>query len=158
MTNQLLTLNAVFHSADANDPLAVAFERRGTEALSRMPAELRDLPRKEVPLRVRNIVGLDALRSLFAPSESTAPAASDSDLQLPAIANLADLIEELGQSDHGLVMVMGKGGVGKTTVAAAVAIGLVKRGIPVHLTTTDPAQHIHETSPGRDARPPCQLH
>jgi arsenite-transporting ATPase len=145
MTNQVLALNAVFQATDANDPLAVAFERRGADALSRMPAELRDLPRKEVPLRVRNIVGLDALRSLFVPSESPAPAAADSDLRLPAIANLADLIEELGQSDHGLVMVMGKGGVGKTTVAAAVAIGLVKRGIPVHLTTTDPAQHIHET-------------
>jgi len=64
---------------------------------------------------------------------------------MPGTASLADLIEELGQSDHGLVMVMGKGGVGKTTVAAAVAIGLAERGFPIHLTTTDPAQHIHET-------------
>ena len=145
MTNQLLALNGVFHAADDSDPLAVAFERRGTEALARMPAELRDLPREEVPLRVNNIVGLDALRSLFMATESIALVATEPDLQLPDIASLADLIGELGQSDHGLVMVMGKGGVGKTTVAAAVAIGLAKQGIPVHLTTTDPAQHIHET-------------
>ena len=145
MTNQLLALNAVFHAADTHDPLAVAFERRGTEALSRMPIELRDLPRKEVPLRVKNIVGLVALRSLFSPAEALVPLASAPDLQLPNIASLADLTEELGRSDHGLVMVMGKGGVGKTTVAAAVAIGLAKQGFPVHLTTTDPAQHIHET-------------
>ena len=58
---------------------------------------------------------------------------------------LADLVDELSRSDHGLVMVMGKGGVGKTTVAAAVAVSLAKRGMPVHLTTTDPAQHIWET-------------
>ena len=145
MTNQLLALNGIFHAADDSDPLAVAFERRGTEALARMPAELRDLPRVVVPLRVNNIVGLDALRSLFMATESIALVATEPDLQLPDIASLADLIGELGQSDHGLVMVMGKGGVGKTTVAAAVAIGLAKQGFPVHLTTTDPAQHIHET-------------
>ena len=61
------------------------------------------------------------------------------------ISCLADLVDELSLSEHGLVMVMGKGGVGKTTVAAAVAVSLAKRGMPVHLTTTDPAQHISET-------------
>ena len=61
------------------------------------------------------------------------------------ISCLADLVDELSRSDHGLIMVMGKGGVGKTTVAAAVAVSLAKRGMPVHLTTTDPAQHIWET-------------
>jgi arsenite-transporting ATPase len=145
MTNQLLTLNCVFHAADTNDRLAVAVESRGAEALSGMPAELHHLRRVDVPLQVKNIVGLNALRSLFTPMESVSIVESARDLQIPDIASLADLIEELGQSDHGLVMVMGKGGVGKTTVAAAVAIGLAKLGFPVHLTTTDPAQHIHET-------------
>jgi arsenite-transporting ATPase len=60
------------------------------------------------------------------------------------VSSLADLIDELAHVDHGLVMVMGKGGVGKTTVAAAIAVALAKRGLPIHLTTTDPAQHIRE--------------
>jgi arsenite-transporting ATPase len=37
---------------------------------------------------------------------------------------------------------MGKGGVGKTTVAAAIALELARRGHPVHLSTTDPAAHV----------------
>jgi arsenite-transporting ATPase len=61
------------------------------------------------------------------------------------VSPLADVVDDLGSSKSGLVMVMGKGGVGKTTVAAAVAVSLAKRGVPVHLTTTDPAQHIWET-------------
>lgn len=73
-------------------------------------------------------------------------AGSPAPVDLPQdISHLADLVDELSRSDHGLVMVMGKGGVGKTTVAAAVAVSLAKRGVRTHLTTTDPAQHIWET-------------
>src|SRR5690606_5944078 len=57
-------------------------------------------------------------------------------------AGLDAMVDELAQPGRGLIMVMGKGGVGKTTVAAAVAVGLVKRGHKVHLTTTDPAAHV----------------
>jgi len=45
-------------------------------------------------------------------------------------------------------MLMGKGGVGKTTLAAAVAVELAHRGFPVHLTTSDPAAHLTETLEG----------
>ena len=145
MTNQLLVINGVFHATDRNDPLAVAVERRGVEALSHSPEELASLPRAEIPLIGSNIVGLDALRSLFTPLQR-ADAGPSGPVALPQdISCLADLVDELSRSDHGLVMVMGKGGVGKTTVAAAVAVSLAKRGMPVHLTTTDPAQHIWET-------------
>jgi arsenite-transporting ATPase len=144
MKNQLLVINSVFVATDRNDPLATAFERRGAEALLHIPEEVASLPRAEIPLIGSNIVGLDALRSLFTPlqrgdSSPSGPVALPQD-----ISRLADLVDELGQSDHGLIMVMGKGGVGKTTVAAAVAVSLAKRGMPVHLTTTDPAQHIWE--------------
>jgi arsenite-transporting ATPase len=145
MTNQLLVINGVFHASDHNDPLAAAFERRGAEALLHIPEEVASLPRAEIPLIGSNIVGLDALRSLFLPLQR-ADASASGPVALPQdIACLADLVDELSRSDHGLVMVMGKGGVGKTTVAAAVAVSLAKRGMPVHLTTTDPAQHIWET-------------
>ena len=144
MTNQILVINGVFRAADRNDALAAAFERRGAEALSRIPAEIASLPRAEIALRGTNIIGLDALKSMFAPQQASVGSIGPTVLPRDT-SYLVDLVEELGKSDHGLVMVMGKGGVGKTTVAAAVAVSLAKRGMPVHLTTTDPAQHIWET-------------
>jgi arsenite-transporting ATPase len=142
MTNQLLSLNGIFHATDTSDPLAVAVERRGSEAISRMPNELLELRRTEIPLLGWNIVGVDRLRLLFAQLHSTVVAPSEPVVLPSGITSFSDLIGELGHTDHGLIMVMGKGGVGKTTVAAAVAVVLAKRGAPVHLTTTDPAQHI----------------
>jgi arsenite-transporting ATPase len=86
------------------------------------------------------MVGLPALRSVW--SEDVAiPPASAAEVALPA-APLSALVDELERAGHGLVMVMGKGGVGKTTIAAALAVALAKRGHPVHLTTTDPAAHL----------------
>ncbi len=74
MTNQLLVINGVFHATDRDDRLAAAFERRGAEALSQIPEDLARLPRTEIPLLGSNIVGLDALRSMFAPrSEQMSP-------------------------------------------------------------------------------------
>lgn len=145
MTNQLLVINSVFVATDRNDPLAAAFERRGAEALLHIPEEVASLPRAEIPLIGSNIVGLDALRSLFTPQQRADFGPSGQVAFPQGISRFADLVDELSRSDHGLVMVMGKGGVGKTTVAAAVAVALAKRGMPVHLTTTDPAQHIWET-------------
>ena len=145
MTNQLLALNGVFHATDPGDPLAGAIGRRAAEAMSHMPDQLRDLRRIEVPLVGANIVGLDTLRLLFGRSQPTAIALNEPIVLPSGISGLGDLIGELAKSDQGLVMVMGKGGVGKTTVAAAVAVALARRGLSVHLTTTDPAQHIRET-------------
>jgi arsenite-transporting ATPase len=145
MGKQLLIINGVFHAADGSDPLAVAFERRQADALSRIPPELAQLPRVEVPLLGRNVVGLDALRLVLAPSEPASPGSAGSTDLPPDVSPLSELVDELGRAEHGLIMVMGKGGVGKTTVAAAVAVALARRGLPVHLTTTDPAQHIRET-------------
>ncbi len=62
--------------------------------------------------------------------------------------NVQDLFDGIAEPRHGLVMVMGKGGVGKTTIAAAIAVELASRGLPVHLTTSDPASHLAETLNG----------
>ncbi len=45
-------------------------------------------------------------------------------------------------------MLMGKGGVGKTTMAAAIAVSLADKGFDVHLTTSDPAAHLSTTLNG----------
>ena len=144
MQNQLLVINGIFHASDRHDPLAVNFERRQMEALAHIPEVLSPLQRAEVPLVGNNIVGLEALRSLLTSTPWT-PAFDLEPIVLPVCSSLADLIDELSAPNQGLIMVMGKGGVGKTTVAAAVAVSLANRGLPVHLTTTDPAQHVRET-------------
>jgi arsenite-transporting ATPase len=146
LTHQELVINAIFHALDPGDKLAASFERRGAQALANMPAVLKSLPRSEIPLRGQNIVGLAALRAFLLPTpESPAPA---SDAVLPSgVRDMHALVEELAAAGNGLVMVMGKGGVGKTTVAAAIAVALAGRGKEVNLTTTDPAQHLLETLP-----------
>ena len=149
MTNQQLVINGVFRAADQRDPLAAAVERRGAEALARMPSELSKLPRSAIPLHGRNIVGREALRTFFAATPESSSSAPAVTLPDAGLMDLRALVDELAAGSHGLIMVMGKGGVGKTTVAAAVAVALAHRGKAVHLTTTDPAQHLVETLPER---------
>lgn len=146
LANQRLAINGVFHASQQDDPTATAIEALGTEAMAHMPDALARLPRDEVPLRAFDTVGLPALRALLgggapapqAPENSTTQAAQ---AVLPA-EPLSRMADELAAVGHGLIMVMGKGGVGKTTIAAALAVGLVQRGHSVHLTTTDPAAHV----------------
>lgn len=148
LRNHVLLVNGVFRATDAGDPLAGALEARGRRALAERPPGLRGLPAIEVTLRAHNVLGVDALRGLLRPARPgdearTTPPITDADL--PA---LGGMIDEVAAAGHGLVMVMGKGGVGKTTVAAAIAVELASRGLPVHLTTTDPAAHLVEALGG----------
>jgi len=146
LTNQRLVINAVFEAGDRSDAVAVALEQRGRAAIARMPDALRSLPTDRVPLRPFHVVGLPALRALLGgPGEIAAPVAAGS---APALPPLAALFDELAAPGRGLIMVMGKGGVGKTTIAAAVAVELAARGLPVHLSTTDPAAHLASTLAG----------
>ena len=148
LTNQDLVINAIYRAIDAQDPLAVAVERRGAQALAAMPPELSPLPRSDIPLRGQNIVSVNALRSFLSAAPEILPPASAAAASLPpGLMELRALVDDLATTGHGLVMVMGKGGVGKTTIAAAVAVALAHRGNMVSLTTTDPAQHLVETLP-----------
>ena len=143
MNNQLLVLNAVCAPAATQDAVARALAERGRAALASMPDGLGALPRVDIPLLADSPMGLDFLRGMFTPrhpsaSKRMAPRAR------PRLASpsLADLIDEIVRGGPGVVMTMGKGGVGTTTVAAAVAAELARRGLSVHLTTTDPAAHV----------------
>lgn len=126
------------------DGLAAAIGRREQEALSTLPDVLKTLPMDLIALKPFNLVGLDALRGLFT---DIAPIDAPEEIEAQPLAapDLASLVEEIASDGHGLVMLMGKGGVGKTTLAAAIAIELAERGLPVHLTTSDPAAHLAET-------------
>lgn len=138
--NLRLIINGLF-TATSDDPVALAMDRRSTDALLAMPAGLGALPRTVVPFLPRGTVGLDALRAIVEPASVTTPC-RPSDASTPLPAGLGALINELAAAGHGVVMTMGKGGVGKTTVAAAIAVALARRGLKVHLSTTDPAAHV----------------
>jgi arsenite-transporting ATPase len=144
LSNQILVVNGRFHATDATDVVAVALERDQDEALAAMPASLTKLPRDEIPLLGFDIVGLAALRALLSSSNPPPPpiATGDQTAEPVELPGLDRLVEDIAQGAHGLIMVMGKGGVGKTTIAAAIAVGLTKRGHAVHLSTTDPAAHV----------------
>ena len=149
LTRQHLIINAVLPTPlDDTDPLEIAIYRREQAAIASLPAELRDLPLDQVELKATNMVGVDALGALFTTNETMPPTAVAVPIESFTEAPLADLIDQLATQDHGLIMCMGKGGVGKSTIAAAIAVALVGRGHKVHLTTTDPAGHLSQTLGG----------
>ena len=141
LTNQLLAINGRFRAADAGDAVASAIAREQEETLAAMPDILAALPRAEFPLLGVDMVGLPALRALMSPVPPSPAAVEDGDMP-PDLPGLSKLVDEIASGERGLIMVMGKGGVGKTTIAAAIAVGLAARGHAVHLTTTDPAAHL----------------
>jgi len=153
LREQYVVVNAVMPRPDDGDELATAVYRREQSVLGDLPAVLRPLPTDVLDLKGENMVGVDALGSLFEAGDMAAlpgeDAMSSRPVGIPAGADtLAGLVDQLAVQEHGLIMVMGKGGVGKTTIAAAIAVALAERGLPVHLTTTDPAAHLSETLAG----------
>ena len=142
LLNQRLIVNGVFDATDRMDPSALALEARGKSAMAGLSAGLATLARTSVPLFARSLVGVPALRLMLygEPDDTALPAPSVR--ATPHLPALFALMPEIAASGHGVVMTMGKGGVGKTTVAAAVALELARLGHRVHLTTTDPAAHV----------------
>ena len=149
LSQQHLVINGVF-PADAvgQDALAAAIVRREQATLADIPPALQALPRDQIALKPFNLVGLDALRHLLADAASPGPLDATALPATLAAPDLAALVDDIAADGHGLVMVMGKGGVGKTTLAAAIAVELAHRGLPVHLSTSDPAAHLAETLEG----------
>ena len=144
--NQRLALNGVFGASDRSDTLALALEDRQRQALEGIPSALGALARTTIPLLPFAPLGVEALARVF-DSGAHAPDAPAA-LAPPApkgTQRLETLVDELAAPGHGLIMTMGKGGVGKTTIAAAIAVELARRGHPVHLSTTDPAAHVAQT-------------
>lgn len=143
MSNAHLVVNGVLPDGVVGDPIGAALRRREEAAWAVAPRVLETLPRTEVALRPFDIVGVNALRDLTGAGAPDRAAAAVTVPELPASARrLGELVDEIEAGGPCLVMTMGKGGVGKTTVAAAVAVGLAQRGHTVLLTTTDPAGHL----------------
>ncbi len=147
--NQRLILNGVFRATEPGGAVAVALEGRCREALAGMPAGLAELARIEIPLLGYAPMGVENLKSVFGGAvrrrQTTGAVRQEGgEGDVP----LAGLIDEIEAKGRGVVMTMGKGGVGKTTIASAIAIELARRGHRVHLSTTDPAAHVAATVGG----------
>jgi len=147
LANQLLLINGYFEPVDETDPFAQKMKAMADEILENMPERLKAMKQVIFPLRPYNLLGIDKLRKVFEPldkeeikNNSGSILTEQHESEMPGLEEMVDDI--IGHKEHGLVMTMGKGGVGKTTIAAAIALRIAQKGYPVHLTTTDPAAHL----------------
>jgi arsenite-transporting ATPase len=149
ITNQHLVLNGILTASAGDDPIAQAMVTRQQEALRTMPPLLRETPTVAVPLMALELTGVAALRQLADTTGQTMPASTTAKTgEVPdasAIQGLEELVRQVEADGPGVIMLMGKGGVGKTTLAAALAVALAHAGHRVHLSTTDPAAHVEQT-------------
>ncbi|MDF2874095.1 MAG: arsenite-activated ATPase ArsA [Sporomusa sp.] len=137
VTNQALVINGVLAAYDDN--ISESLYHKQEQALAAMPPALASLTTYQIPLRAYNITGIDNVRALLTQDHYVV---RNEKLQAQNIPKLIDVIDDLYTSNKKVIFTMGKGGVGKTTIAAAIAMGLAARGKKVHLTTTDPAAHL----------------
>ena len=151
LAHQHLLVNGVFDSSEHADATAIALAQRHADALSSIPPALASLPRDSLPLLAGAPMGSAGLRDLLRGRSSSSDVARDS--AIAPSTSLIEIADRLAERGHGLVMTMGKGGVGKTTIAAALAVELARRGLPVTLSTTDPAAHLHQTLGASDGLP-----
>lgn len=138
--NQILLVNGLLTIYD--DKISKAYYEKQKESLEKMPENLKKLQNYLIPLRGYNITGISNLRALFDEDTYTE---KTFDKEIKIDKKLKDIIDDLYKNNKKVIFTMGKGGVGKTTVAAAIALGLSKKGKKVHLTTTDPADHLKYT-------------
>lgn len=152
MSNQILIVNGVFIAASSSpDRLARSLQEKSRTTLARIPNPLSGLPTYFVSLKAFNTVGIEALRNLLNIGQRASigeVSGAKMSSSIKPTFSLEKLADELANQDSGLVLVMGKGGVGKTTVAASLAVAVAKRGKKVHLSTTDPAAHLAQTIEG----------
>jgi arsenite-transporting ATPase len=148
--NQCLVVNGNFETGCPDDVTAQAMQQRGLSALNAAGELISSMPSFIVPLRPINILGINGLRVLLSGDvQGKCVKADESGWTPPEMESLEDLVASMEQQGNGVIMTMGKGGVGKTTVAAAIAVMLARRGHSVHLSTTDPAAHVAQTLHGK---------
>ncbi|MBT2579849.1 arsenical pump-driving ATPase [Bacillus sp. ISL-8] len=140
VSNQFLLVNGILKDYVQNDDVSNALFKRQSSALENMAEELKNLPTYEIPLVPFNVTGIENMRKLVQPMENLS--ISNEEANAISIPSLQTLITSLSESGKRVIFTMGKGGVGKTTIASAIAVGLAEKGHHVHLTTTDPAAHI----------------
>ncbi|WP_346929685.1 arsenical pump-driving ATPase [Clostridium sp.] len=137
VNNQILVINGVIKEHDDN--ISNAIYNKQQDALNDMPEGIKNIETFEIPLRPYNVTGIENVRAFL--KENKIKINSEK-LNVTHIPKLNSIVEDLYKSNKKVIFTMGKGGVGKTTIAATIALGLAKKGKKVHLTTTDPAAHL----------------
>ena len=137
INNQILIINGLLSGHD--DEVSEAFYKKQKESLDKMPEGIKDLETYFIPLRGYNLNSIENLRSLLIEDKDYN---SDVDININENTRLKDIVDDLYKNEKKVIFTMGKGGVGKTTIASAIAKGLRDKGQKVHLTTTDPANHL----------------
>ena len=134
--NQILVINGVLEKYD--DDLSESIFNKQKLALENMPDILTEFDTYTIALRSYNINGIDSIRNLLKKDQI-----NEQKMEVEGkLFNLDDVVSDLVKNNRKVIFTMGKGGVGKTTIASSVALKLSKLGKKVHLATTDPADHI----------------
>ena len=137
--NQMFVVNGVLEAA--NDKVSTQMKQKQEKALENMPASFVKERTYYLPLRAYNITGLENIRAMIDSDKLSA----GHEKVTATIQSLGAVIGDVYTSGKKVIFTMGKGGVGKTTIAAAIALGLASKGLKVHLATTDPAAHLKFT-------------
>lgn len=140
ISNQMLIINGLLQKHNGDDEVSSAFYQRQRNALKQIPENLKEITMHSLPYVPYSLTGIENLRNLFKPFEVST--SLDMEHQAVNLPGLKAVIDDFSTNGTKLIFTMGKGGVGKTTVASAIAVGLVEKGHRVHLTTTDPAAHL----------------
>lgn len=138
--NQILIINGVLKQLDKNDSVSSQLHERQQKALQSMPAELSGYPLYHVPLRSYNLSSIANIRRMLY-SDSLSNEVNYKPVAAPK--DVDEMVDDLYTSGKRVIFTMGKGGVGKTTLATEIALKLTRLGAKVHLTTTDPANHLN---------------
>lgn len=136
--NQKLIVNGLLENP--TDTISQTYYDIQQESLKQMPENLKNLPTFEIPLRPYNLASIESIGLLLSEEQ---PEIIHEEVQSQEFPRLQTVIDDLYNTNKRVVFTMGKGGVGKTTIAASIAKGLVEKGKKVHLTTTDPAAHLN---------------
>lgn len=139
IANQILIINGMLVDCNREDIMSYNLYYKQQAAINNLPKQLSKLTTFMIPLRAYNIIGIHSIRNMLDNEEISI---IKEELNVNNALKLKDLIDDLYISKKKVIFTMGKGGVGKTTMASAIALGLSNKGIKVHLTTTDPANHL----------------